>query len=205
VRLAFDTIEKIIREHFGHITETEAATFTDAVNCLIAFTNNPHSLEVALSAIAFLRFCASRLAEGLPPASPPAGAASLRAGSGGGGLAALPPPPPAAAAGPSFAGGAPPPPPPPPQPHAPAAAASSRDGGGAGATGSMEGREVPVESNVYYWFPLLAGLSELTFDPRGEIRYSALEVGWVVGASARGAGLALGERGVWGASAKVLC
>ena len=36
----------------------------DCVNCLIAFTNNPHSLEVALNSIAFLRFCASRLAEG---------------------------------------------------------------------------------------------------------------------------------------------
>lgn len=46
MRLAFDTIEKIVREHFGHITETEATTFTDAVNCLVAFTNNPHSLEV---------------------------------------------------------------------------------------------------------------------------------------------------------------
>lgn len=29
---------------------------------------------------------------------------------------------------------------------------------------------------MYFWFPLLAGLSELTFDPRPEIRYSALEV-----------------------------
>jgi brefeldin A-inhibited guanine nucleotide-exchange protein len=55
VRLAFDTIEKIVREHFGHITETETTTFTDCVNCLIAFTNNPHSLDVALNSIAFLR------------------------------------------------------------------------------------------------------------------------------------------------------
>jgi hypothetical protein len=44
--------------------ETETTTFTDCVNCLIAFTNNPHSLQVALNSIAFLRFCASRLAEG---------------------------------------------------------------------------------------------------------------------------------------------
>jgi brefeldin A-inhibited guanine nucleotide-exchange protein len=55
VRLAFDTIEKIVREHFNHITETETATFTDCVNCLIAFTNNPHSIKVALNSIAFLR------------------------------------------------------------------------------------------------------------------------------------------------------
>lgn len=55
VRLSFDTIEKIVREHFNHITETETATFTDCVNCLIAFTNNPHSVGVALNSIAFLR------------------------------------------------------------------------------------------------------------------------------------------------------
>jgi brefeldin A-inhibited guanine nucleotide-exchange protein len=29
---------------------------------------------------------------------------------------------------------------------------------------------------MYFWFPLLAGLSELTFDPRQEIRYGALGV-----------------------------
>lgn len=55
MKLAFTTIEKIVREHFGHITETETTTFTDCVNCLIAFTNNPHSLDVALNSIAFLR------------------------------------------------------------------------------------------------------------------------------------------------------
>lgn len=105
VRLAFDTVEKIVREHFHYITggwvggrvvegvgcqarctcarsiltllwpspaglptawlaETETTTFTDCVNCLIAFTNNPHSLDVSLNAIAFLRFCAMALAEG---------------------------------------------------------------------------------------------------------------------------------------------
>lgn len=64
VRLAFDTIEKIVREHFHYITETETTTFTDCVNCLIAFTNNPHSIDVSLNAIAFLRFCAMKLAEG---------------------------------------------------------------------------------------------------------------------------------------------
>lgn len=64
VRLAFETIEKIVREHFNYITETETTTFTDCVNCLIAFTNNPHSLDVALNSIAFLRYCAIKLAEG---------------------------------------------------------------------------------------------------------------------------------------------
>lgn len=44
--------------------EVETTTFTDCVNCLIAYTNNPHSLDVSLNAIAFLRFCALALAEG---------------------------------------------------------------------------------------------------------------------------------------------
>ena len=44
-------------------------TFTDCVNCLIAFTNNRHNrtkdgLTVSLNAIAFLRFCAMKLATG---------------------------------------------------------------------------------------------------------------------------------------------
>ena len=131
VRLAFETIEKIVREYFHYITggekrqravglmsclcaayllcvplfygsddfcclfaclavtclrapicghrscglrvwtlppccfaEVETTTFTDCVNCLIAYTNNPHSLDVSLNAIAFLRFCAMKLAEG---------------------------------------------------------------------------------------------------------------------------------------------
>ncbi|KAI8465270.1 MAG: hypothetical protein J3K34DRAFT_525495 [Monoraphidium minutum] len=140
VRLAFDTIERIVREHFGHITETEAATFTDCVNCLIAFTNNPHSTEVALNAIAFLRFCAMRLAEGLP-ASTTVGAAAG---------------PQAQAAALQFAAA-----------HAHALPPPGAGGGGAGGGG---------DDAVYYWFPLLAGLSELTFDPRQEIRYGALEV-----------------------------
>lgn len=55
VRLAFDTVEKIVREHFVHISEADATTFTDCVNCLIAFTNNPHLTDVSLNSIAFLR------------------------------------------------------------------------------------------------------------------------------------------------------
>jgi Domain of unknown function (DUF1981) len=38
VRLAFETVEKIVREHFQHITETETTTFTDCVR------GPPHSL-----------------------------------------------------------------------------------------------------------------------------------------------------------------
>ncbi len=30
------------------------------------------------------------------------------------------------------------------------------------------------DEHMYFWFPLLAGLSELTFDPRADIRYGLL-------------------------------
>ena len=68
VKFAFEIIEKIVREYFQHITETETSTFTDCVECLIAFTRkndtNQNLEDVSLNAIAFLRFCALQLAEG---------------------------------------------------------------------------------------------------------------------------------------------
>ena len=57
-------MEKIIRDYFPYITETETTTFTDCVNCLIAFTNSRFNKEISLNAIAFLRFCATKLAAG---------------------------------------------------------------------------------------------------------------------------------------------
>lgn len=155
VRLAFDTIEKIVREHFNFITETETTTFTDCVNCLIAFTNNPHSLDVALNSIAFIRYCAIKLAEGsigdveelpenlsFPSTSPtrivPAGSQST------------------------------------PSPSRTSSVKIERSKSvGAGPRGI---RFIDKDEHVYFWFPLLAGLSELTFDPRQEIRTSALDV-----------------------------
>ncbi|KAM7479529.1 hypothetical protein LguiA_027742 [Lonicera macranthoides] len=64
VLLAFETMEKIVREYFPYITETETATFTDCVRCLITFTNSRFNSDVSFNAIAFLRFCAVKLAEG---------------------------------------------------------------------------------------------------------------------------------------------
>nr|CAB3470896.1 unnamed protein product [Digitaria exilis] len=63
VLLAFETMEKIIRDYFHHITETETTTFTDCVTCLIAFTRSQFNSDANLNAIAFLRFCAVKLAE----------------------------------------------------------------------------------------------------------------------------------------------
>jgi len=158
VRLAFDTVEKIVREHFALITETDTTTFTDCVNCLVAFTNNPHSLDVSLNAIAFLRFCAGELAEGdivienLGPDGLPEGAgAALDMNAhrirpvGATAVAALPIP-----AGRSSPGGEP-------------MVNPQRN-----AHGGI--RFTDRDEHMYFWFPLLAGLSELTFDPRQEIR-----------------------------------
>ncbi|KAL4346705.1 hypothetical protein GQ457_17G004310 [Hibiscus cannabinus] len=64
VFLAFETMEKVVREYFPHITETDATTFTDCVRCLIKFTNSRFNNDASLNAIAFLRFCALKLAEG---------------------------------------------------------------------------------------------------------------------------------------------
>ncbi|KAF8409876.1 hypothetical protein HHK36_002394 [Tetracentron sinense] len=64
VLLAFETMEKIVRDYFPYITETETVTFTDCVRCLITFTNSRFNSDVSLNAIAFLRFCAVKLADG---------------------------------------------------------------------------------------------------------------------------------------------
>ncbi|KAL8143690.1 hypothetical protein V2J09_016722 [Rumex salicifolius] len=64
VLLAFETMEKIVREYFPYITETESTTFTDCVQCLLTFTNSIFDSDVSLNAIAFLRYCAVKLAEG---------------------------------------------------------------------------------------------------------------------------------------------
>lgn len=64
VLLAFETMEKIVREYFPYITETETTTFTDCVRCLLTFTNSRFNSDVSLNAIAFLRFCAVKLADG---------------------------------------------------------------------------------------------------------------------------------------------
>ena len=165
VRLAFNTVERIVREEFSYITETETTTFTDCVNCLVAFTNNPHSLDISLNAIAFLRFCAGELAEGdikVQSAELPLDASttlnldahrirpvgSRRSGT----------PSPAAAAAAATA--------------AAVIAAATPDP--SPQRGTI--RFTDKDEHMYFWFPLLVGLSELTFDPRSEIRYGAIGV-----------------------------
>lgn len=132
VLLAFETIEKIVRDYFPYITETETTTFTDCVNCLIAFTNSRFNKDVSLNAIAFLRFCALKLAEGELGSS-----AKNREKSG--------------------------------KPLSPATG-MVKDGKPVSPTFTDK------DDHLYFWFPLLAGLSELSFDPRPDIRKSALQV-----------------------------
>ncbi|CAL8122133.1 unnamed protein product [Prunus armeniaca] len=134
VLLAFEIIEKIIRDYFPYITETETTTFTDCVNCLIAFTNSRFNKDISLNAIAFLRFCATKLADG------GLGSSSRNK-------------------------------------DKEAFGKISPSSPQAGKDGKQENGEMPdKDDHLYFWFPLLAGLSELSFDPRPEIRKSALQV-----------------------------
>ncbi|EPS69435.1 hypothetical protein M569_05331, partial [Genlisea aurea] len=111
VESAFENVEQVVLEHFDQVV---GDCFMDCVNCLIGFANNKSSHRISLKAIALLRICEDRLAEGLIPG------------------------------------------------------------------GALK----PVDMNIdescdvteHYWFPMLAGLSELTSDPRLEVRNCALEV-----------------------------
>ncbi|KAI3969634.1 hypothetical protein MKX01_020195 [Papaver californicum] len=127
VLLAFETMEKIVRDYFPYITETETTTFTDCVKCLITFTNSRFNSDVSLNAIAFLRFCAVKLADG--------------------GLVFY---------------------------------EKNKEGDPSGAVEnegtSDEHTLTEKDDHVYFWAPLLTGLSKLTSDPRPAIRKSALEV-----------------------------
>ncbi|KAJ8900141.1 hypothetical protein K2173_024781 [Erythroxylum novogranatense] len=134
VLLAFEIMEKIIRDYFPYITETETTTFTDCVNCLIAFTNSRFNKDISLNAIAFLRFCATKLAEG------DLGSSSRNK-------------------------------------EKDSSAKVSPSSLEAGKDGKQDsGESTDKEDHLYFWFPLLAGLSELSFDTRPEIRKSALQV-----------------------------
>ncbi|KAJ4951655.1 hypothetical protein NE237_028487 [Protea cynaroides] len=111
IESAFENVEQVILEHFDQVV---GDCFMDCVNCLIGFANNKSSHRISLKAIALLRICEDRLAEGLIPG------------------------------------------------------------------GALK----PIDANVdttfdmteHYWFPMLAGLSDLTSDPRAEVRNCALEV-----------------------------
>ncbi|KVH91182.1 brefeldin A-inhibited guanine nucleotide-exchange protein 2-like [Cynara cardunculus var. scolymus] len=131
VLLAFEIIEKIVRDYFPYITETETTAFTDCVNCLIAFTNSRSNKDISLGAIGFLGLCAAKLAEGDIGSSrnkEKEGSEILRS------------------------------------PHR-------------GNDRKYENKELAnKEHHLCFWFPLLTGLSDLSFDPRPEIRKSALQV-----------------------------
>ena len=154
--LAFEIVERVIREHFDRITETDPSVFTDCVDCLIAFTryakeDNGADGVVALNAVAFLRFCALKLADGAigdleKGVESAAGGAVVGDGDADLSLKEIE--------------------------RAEKTHGVSRPVARArGATAFTE-----ADAHVFYWFPLLKGLSDLTFDKRAEIRRSALEV-----------------------------
>ncbi|XP_074312417.1 brefeldin A-inhibited guanine nucleotide-exchange protein 5 [Silene latifolia] len=111
VESAFENVEQVILEHFDQVA---GDCFMDCVNCLIGFANNKSSHRISLKAIALLRICEDRLAEGLVPG------------------------------------------------------------------GALKPIDVSLDENYdvteHYWFPMLAGLSDLTSDSRVEVRNCALEV-----------------------------
>ncbi|GLJ11220.1 hypothetical protein SUGI_0147450 [Cryptomeria japonica] len=109
---AFENVEQVVLEHFDQVV---GDCFMDCVNCLIAFANNKNCPRISLKAIALLRICEDRLAEGLIP-------------------------------------------------------------GGAMKPVEVIGVDGDFDVTEHYWFPMLAGLSDLTSDPRTEVRNCALEV-----------------------------
>ncbi|KAF2304240.1 hypothetical protein GH714_028804 [Hevea brasiliensis] len=111
VESAFENVEQVILEHFDQVV---GDCFMDCVNCLIRFANNKTSHRISLKAIALLRICEDRLAEGLIP---------------GGALKPI-----------------------------------------------DDIVDVNFDVAEHYWFPMLAGLSDLTSDARPEVRSCALEV-----------------------------
>lgn len=124
VLLAFEVIERIIKDHFPYITKTEN-TFTDCINCLITFTNCRFSNDISVQVISFLLLCASKLAEG-----------------------------------------------------------DFRRNRTTSANSILSSPQLEKENKTKFadkddplllWFPLLAGLSELTFDMRADIRKTALQ------------------------------
>lgn len=111
VESAFENVEQVILEHFDQVV---GDCFMDCVNCLIGFANNKTSHRISLKAIALLRICEDRLAEGLVP---------------GGSLKPI-----------------------------------------------DVNADISFDVTEHYWFPMLAGLSDLTSDSRPEVRSCALEV-----------------------------
>ncbi|XP_010520510.1 PREDICTED: brefeldin A-inhibited guanine nucleotide-exchange protein 5-like [Tarenaya hassleriana] len=111
VEKSFENVEQVILEHFDQVI---GDCFMDCVNCLIRFGNNKASHAISLKAIALLRICEDRLAEGLIP-------------------------------------------------------------GGTLMPKNANADET-FDVTEHYWFPMLAGLSDLTSDLRLEVRNCALEV-----------------------------
>ncbi|XP_062190117.1 brefeldin A-inhibited guanine nucleotide-exchange protein 5-like [Phragmites australis] len=111
VESAFENVEQVILEHFDQVV---GDCFMDCVNCLIGFANNKCTPRISLKAIALLRICEDRLAEGFIP------------------------------------------------------------GGAVKPVDAVPDANFDVTE--HYWFPMLAGLSDLTLDSRPEVRHCALEV-----------------------------
>eukprot|EP00897_Mesotaenium_endlicherianum_P003192 jgi/Mesen1/2900/ME000175S02055 len=171
VENAFENVEQVVLEHFDQVV---GDCFMDCVNCLIAFANNKISPRISLKSIALLRICEDRLAEvgdkspslPCPSLTPrlrlsPAHLCRPRVGRTGPTTCQLP----ATCSSPGrIPGGA----------SRPVDGGQGPGGSGGGGVPPLGGDDLIVAE--FYWFPMLAGLSDLTSDPRTEVRNCALEV-----------------------------
>jgi brefeldin A-inhibited guanine nucleotide-exchange protein len=159
VRLGFDTIERIVRSHFAHITDADAQAFTDCVNTLVAFANNEYDTDVALNAIAFLRFCAIQLAEGQVTDDGPPEEKLVGEGTGPNTWSDV--------AAPSSS---------PPRSQPSPTASPTRHHSTSKDTHHPQQQNNYDLPQLHFWIPILAGLADLSFDPQPVIQRSALAV-----------------------------
>lgn len=162
VVLAFETMERIVREHFSIIIENERATFTSCVNCLVVFSKTRCSSDVSLNALAFLRFCALKLAEGLLGDLEEAAKEESQEAEDIEEIIATDPASQNNRGSETW----------PQQQPSQQQPALRKQGRSSYPTTTF----TDSEAHVHFWFPLLEGLAELAFDTRSSIRRSALEV-----------------------------
>ncbi|KAK9137313.1 hypothetical protein Sjap_007907 [Stephania japonica] len=156
VESAFENVEQVILEHFDQVV---GDCFMDCVNCLIGFANNKSSHRISLKAIALLRICEDRLAE-------PVVIVVVRQALVLKELNACFPESMIAASKlysnticltyTKYLGLVP--------------------GGALKPIDVNADKDATFDMTEHYWFPMLAGLSDLTSDPRAEVRNCALEV-----------------------------
>ena len=151
VSLAFQTIEKVVREHFARISDAHAFGFL--VSCLGAYAAQDKDPNVSLNAIAFLRYCALEVAEGGVPDDDMGDHSRVE-------QLRQPLSPPRHR-----------------QRHRRSASLSSPVTPVSSGASTLSSRELDVtRDEKLFWYPLLRTLSVLTLDERMEVAHASSEV-----------------------------